>query len=205
MRELPASRKMRHDQPMTETPPAILSHTFDLCRLGETKRGEPPHDITITATRQQCVGLATDFGILAITALSGKVRLQRGPDNLIHATLDLKARVTQACVVTTDPVEQVIAERASLILLTQEQAVARDIEHMPIDPDAPDEIAAEGTIIDLGAILTEQVALALDPYPRKPDAVLPDELMEQRANPFSALTRLRDIATIAVAKKPDGT
>ncbi len=42
-------------------------------------------------------------------------------------------------------------------------------------------------MIDLGEALAEQLALALDPYPRKPGAKLPSEASDDGANPFSAL------------------
>ncbi|MGC9269929.1 MAG: DUF177 domain-containing protein, partial [Acidiphilium sp.] len=61
-----------------------------------------------------------------------------------------------------------------------------------IDPDAPDEIVADGTIIDLGVILVEQLALALDPYPRKAAAALPADQTSHHRSPFAALARLRD-------------
>ncbi len=187
---------------MTDPHAPILSHPFDLARLADAASGDPPHDIAITATAAQCRALADDFGIIAITALSGAVRLRRGADGLIYATLDLKARVTQACIVTTDPVEQRITERASLLLLTAAQAEARNLDHAPIDPDAPDEIVAAGTMVDLGASLTEQLALALDPYPRKADAAIPDDVAPKRDNPFSALAQLRGITDQAGGGTP---
>jgi len=36
----------------------------------------------------------------------------------------------------------------------------------------------------------EQLALALDPYPRKPGAALPVELLDEPTGPFAALARL---------------
>ncbi len=38
-----------------------------------------------------------------------------------------------------------------------------------------------------GEAAAEQVALDMEPYPRKPDAVLPDEATEFDASPFAAL------------------
>ena len=56
--------------------------------------------------------------------------------------------------------------------------------------DAPDEIPYQGSAIDLGEAATEQLALALDPYPKQPGA-------EQAAaggrgqHAFAALAALR--------------
>ena len=42
------------------------------------------------------------------------------------------------------------------------------------DPEALDEITYADGMLDLGEAAAEQLALTLDPYPRAPDAVLPD-------------------------------
>ncbi len=205
MGELPASRKMRHDHAMTDTPAPILSHSFDLSRVADVRRRDPATGISITATEAQCAAIAAGFGVPGIAALSGSFALRRAPDGLVHATLTLRARVTQTCVVTIEPFEQDVAERAELILLTEAQAAAqRDAgADEAIDPDAPDDIIATGTIVDLGAILTEQLALALDPYPRKPDAAIPADFAPQRESKFSALAQLRDIANAAGKPRPE--
>ena len=59
------------------------------------------------------------------------------------------------------------------------------------DPESVDEIAFVDGTLDLGEAAAEQLALALDPYPRAPDAVMPDISDEQAAHPFAALERLR--------------
>lgn len=160
----------------------ILSHKLDLAQLTEATLRQ---QITITASPAQRTALATEFGILSIARLCGQFKFRRDRTGIVHAQLDLDARITQSCIVTLDPVEQSIAERAPLTLLTEAQA--HNLENQPIDPDAPDDIAAVGSIIDLGPIVVEQLALAIDPYPRLPDAALPDDLAPQRVSPFAGL------------------
>jgi hypothetical protein len=46
-------------------------------------------------------------------------------------------------------------------------------------------------MIDLGEATTEQLALALDPFPRKPGAEIPPEAKEAPEGPFAALGRIR--------------
>jgi hypothetical protein len=53
--------------------------------------------------------------------------------------------------------------------------------------ESPDEIPYAGDSIDLGAVLAEQLALSLDPYPRKPGAALPPEAADEPETPFSIL------------------
>ena len=59
------------------------------------------------------------------------------------------------------------------------------------DPDAPDQVPFEGSAIDLGDAAVEQLALALDPYPRRPGAVLPSEVGSGLQGAFAALAALR--------------
>ncbi len=60
-----------------------------------------------------------------------------------------------------------------------------------IDPDADDEVGYEGNQIDLGEAAAEQLALALDPYPRMPDADLPEAEADVDLHPFGGLAGLR--------------
>ncbi len=59
-------------------------------------------------------------------------------------------------------------------------------EHDPPDP-------LLGSAVDLAAVVTEFLALAIDPYPRKPGAVFvtPVELKDPTASPFAALDKLK--------------
>ncbi len=58
-----------------------------------------------------------------------------------------------------------------------------------LDPEADDEIPYEDDVIDLGEASVEQLALALDPYPRKPGAELPADVSGGPLSPFAALAR----------------
>ncbi len=60
------------------------------------------------------------------------------------------------------------------------------------DPDEPDQLVYDGVAVDLGEATVEQLALALDPYPRKPDAVLPVLDTDESGGGFAALAKLRD-------------
>ena len=45
-------------------------------------------------------------------------------------------------------------------------------------------------MLDLGEAASEQLALALDPFPRKPGAALPGEMQEPEEGAFAGLDRL---------------
>lgn len=170
---------------MNTAPPPGFSRKFDLARLTAAET------VAVSASPDECAALATAFGLPAIAALSARIQMNRLPDGRVAAQLDLDARVTRICVVTLDLFEQPVAERAALVFVP-----ARDRENagegeMIDDLDSPDEIVADGTVIDLGALAAEQLALALDPWPRKPDAALPDSGEARTEGPFAALAALR--------------
>ena len=176
---------MRQYFMMIDARPFPLSLRFDLARLGDAAQ-----EVTIDADAEARAAIARQFGIPAIEALSGRFRIGRiGPD-LAEARLELAARVVQSCVVSLEPVEQTVAEHTSFRLLTSGEPDDADT----LDPDAPDDIIADGTVVDLGALLVEQLALALDPYPRRPGAEPPAAAATgagDEAHPFAALARLR--------------
>ena len=158
-----------------------------------TRLGLDPRDVALDATPAECAALAERFGILGIGALSARIRLEPETGGSIRARGVLTAEVEQACIVTLDPVRQLVRAPIDLRLLNEGEAPGDD------DPDSPDEIETLGGIVDLGEAVAEQLALALDPYPRAEGAELPafdppeEPEPEQPAkpNPFAALGKLR--------------
>jgi hypothetical protein len=109
----------------------------------------------------------------------------------------IKARIGQTCVVTLDPIENDIDEAIDLIFAPPEQIPAlADLvddaaESAAEIPDPPEPIV--GGTIDLGRLATDALFLAVDPYPRKPDAVfeLPVIPGDPGDHPFAALKALK--------------
>lgn len=148
---------------MTEdrTPPE-LSRPLRLAAI-------PPagYHLEITASSEECRALARRFGLPSIEALSCSFTLSREPGAAIRASGVLSARVTQLCRVTLDPFPASVEENFIV------RFVPEGSESAAFDPEAPDEIPYSGGMLDLGEATAEQLALALDPWPRKPDAALP--------------------------------
>jgi len=114
----------------------------------------------------------------------------------VHVTGHVVARVGQTCVVTLDPIENEIDEPVDLMFAPPEQIRLSN----PVDdgaeseteiPDPPEPII--NGVIDLGRVATDALFLAVDPYPRKPDAVFEPhvEARDPRDHPFAALGALR--------------
>ena len=100
----------------------------------------------------------------------------------------LRASLAQTCGITLEPLP---VEIDALFALTLAESVEEDSEEIIItlDDESPDLI--EDGQIDLGQYAVEQLALRLDPFPRKPGAefVQPPEPAE--ISPFAVLKQLR--------------
>lgn len=138
----------------------------------------------LEASEAERAALARRFGIPGIGSLTATLRLVPEPDGAVRAEGRLEAAVVQDCVVTLEPVPQRVAEAFALRLLPAGREPADG-------PDDLDEVEAEGNVADLGELVAEQLALALDPYPRAPGAELPAEARDGGAAAFGALAALR--------------
>lgn len=100
----------------------------------------------------------------------------------------VRASLAQICGITLDPLPLEIDAPFSLTLA---EAVEQDSDEIIItlEDESPDLI--ENGQIDLGQYAVEQLALRLDPFPRKPGAefVQPPEPVE--ISPFAVLKQLR--------------
>jgi uncharacterized metal-binding protein YceD (DUF177 family) len=167
-------------------------------RLPVGRIGPGGTEITVEANPEECAKLARRLSLPAVQALSCRFRLHApDADGAVEADGVLSARVVQTCVVTLDEFPANVADAFTVRFVP-----ARDLseaEEAVVDPDADDDIPYVGDSIDLGEAATEQLALALDPYPRKPGAEAPAEVTgagapageSDRPNPFAALAKLR--------------
>lgn len=149
----------------------------------------------ITATQAECKALAASFGLPGIAELTGDFTLTAAKvqGGILDAELRLHARVTQICVISLEPFETIVTEAATLRFVSA-ASMAEDADIAELNPETlegPDEIPYTGDIIDLGAALAEQLALTLDPYPRKPGAQLPAQAVDRVGNPFATLAPLQ--------------
>lgn len=171
-----------------EPPPRPeFSRPVTLARIG--REGQ---EVAIEAAPKERAALARRYAIPAVDALLARFRLSPAEDGSVLAEGSLEAVVVQDCVVTLEPVEQSVAEAFALRLLPPGRAPSDGPEEIDEIP-----VTARG-VADLGELAAEQLALALDPYPRAPGASLPPEATAD-ADPeagakderFAALAALR--------------
>ena len=174
----------------------MTEHTdplFDaIIRIDRLPSGGRSVDVTPDeATR---AALATQLKLLSIDAFEAKLTVTplRGG---IRALGHLTARITQASVVSFEPVAQDIDEPIDRVFLPEAAAhkptpgseLFVDLE----DDDFPDHL--DGPEVDLSALIIETLALAIDPYPRLADESLESLGIKQdvEASPFAALAKLK--------------
>jgi hypothetical protein len=115
----------------------------------------------------------------------------------VHVAGRVRARVGQTCVVTLDLIENEIDEPIDLVFAPPEQIpqladlVDEAAESDGEIPDPPEPII--NGMIDLGRLATDALFLAIDPYPRRPDAIfeLPVVDADPEDHPFAALKALQ--------------
>jgi uncharacterized metal-binding protein YceD (DUF177 family) len=172
-----------------------FNRQFDVSHLG--KSGAKQHLVASDAER---ASLIKDFDLLSLENVAADLDIAPWGQKGVKVGGRIRADVVQPCVLTLQPVPSRIDHRFSLSFLPAD-AIAADpktvaeaeviVVYDEEDPPEP----LEGNSIDFGPILAEQLALALDPYPRAPGATLEEtaeEGVENPASPFAALSKLRD-------------
>lgn len=176
---------------MKQVPP--FSRPLEIGAIGEDGRAEH-----IVATEAERAALSAEHGLVGLDALSADVDVRRAAGGLIVVDGRIRASLVQTCVVSLVPVPQAIDESFHLSFATAGSDAAppkpRPGAEVMVDPEIDQPDLLEGSTLDLGAIVAEQLALALDPYPRAPGAALPPEAAadgDRPESPFAALAALK--------------
>ena len=152
--------------------------------------GETARLVEIEADTAERDALARRFGLVAIARLAAAFAVRREAGGyVLHGRV--KASATQACSVTGEPLPATIDEETALRFA---DSGASD-EELELDDSAIDVLPIEDGAIDLGEAAAETLALALDPFPRGPNAAAAlaaaGVIDEASAGPFGALAALR--------------
>lgn len=170
-----------------------------------------PTPFSLTPDADRCAAIAAELGISGLSKLTfaGEIRAEAGEAWAL--TGQLRARVTQPCVVTLRPVKTALDEPVERHYSPHVTAPEGDEVEMPDDTLEP-----LGQFIDLAAVMIEELALALPEYPRAEGANLgaapPDPAPTPAARSkgwtscCAAGTRIRDDSRMqSVARGPHRT
>lgn len=149
----------------------------------------------VHAKADELLRIASFLDIVAVEALSAQLKITRWRARGIKVLGTLSARVVQTCVVTLEPVSEVINSEFERRYLPDDllgsEANESDVFVDPEGEDPPEPLTNE---IDLGEILVEELSLNLNPYPRKEGIAFeaaPGAADEPKTNPFAALAKLK--------------
>lgn len=185
----------RSNEPTTDERAMPVTWTMTRRVLGK----QAEHEIDFQPAPSELEEIAAFLRVEELAQWRIKGRLVAEPDDVWRLEARMTARLTQACVISLEPVPQKVDERLRRIFVPEE--TLEQASELDLDPDAEDETEPYGPSIDLGAVALEALALALDPYPRKADAgaeslvATPpgaEPLTDEALKPFAKLAALRE-------------
>ena len=154
---------------------------------------ETGRSIALVADERTRAAIAKLAGLRSLPRLEAHFEVARHGRDGLRVTGRVAATVGQTCVVTLEPIETDLVDEIDLVFAPPTAPVIVDEEGAKVEVtsvDAPEPLI--GGTVDLGAIATEFLILAIDPYPRKPGAVFQQPAAQgQSDNPFAALETLK--------------
>lgn len=180
-------------------PLAAWAHTPESIPQGGLKTNR-------AATAEERVAIAAALDLVALERLVFDYAIKNTGSGVYRATGSLTVDVVQSCVVTLDPVPARIEETVNVEFRPEDPPrppragkskddSADDGE--PLDVDFASDVdiePIENGRMDVGRIVFESLAAALDPYPRKGDAAFDwtdSAASAPENNPFAALAKLK--------------
>lgn len=163
----------------------------EIVRLGEAARGPVRRRLEAGDAARRAI--ARHLGLVAVDRLTADLTVRPWLDGA-EIEGSFAADVTQTCGVTGEAFPAAVDGRIDLRVLPagSPNAPQDTAEEIDLDPDAEDPPdVLESDAIDLGAYVTEHLALELDPFPRKPGAVFEPPADTGETSPFAVLRMLR--------------
>lgn len=165
-----------------------FSHVVKLSEIGSHSQ-----NMKLVANEQARSGLMARFDLAALDSLEAEISLKHEASDIL-ATGRFTANLAQYCIASNDPVPAQIDEPIHIRFIT-EPTVSGEIE---LEADDCETMFHDGQTIDLGEAVAQSLGLALDPYPRSPEA---EKILkaagvkseEEEAAPLGALAGLKDL------------
>ena len=162
--------------------------------------------ITLKANPDELLAIAEDSQLLSVEKFHADLVFRRWRRDGITVTGSLRASITQACVVTLDPLETRIEAEIERTFLPEGSGLTKprlnNEGEMIVDLDGGDEPDVfEGDTIDAWSIVLEQFNLEIDLFPRSPglEETVASPNQEEENDLHSPFSGLKDMMK---AKKP---
>lgn len=164
-----------------------------IIRLGEVSRGPVTLDLAPDAAARATI--AQDLDLVALPQFTAKARVAPWHDGVVLSGR-FTGVVTQVCGVSLEPFDQPIDGEFEVRMVPagSPNLPGEDGGELMLDLDEADPPEPlDGDEIDVAAYVVEHLALALDPFPRKPGVAFEfEEPDAAQASPFAVLKGLQD-------------
>lgn len=164
---------------MTDVMTSPISFPVHVARL--PKKGMP---VSIHADEAQRAALAQEHDLLSVNELRVDLDVVGWKKGGVKVDGRIHAEIEQACVVTLEPVKEIIDQPLSAIYLPEGSSLTGpklssegEIILEAEGDDGPEIFS--GDTIDVGQLAEEFFALAINPYPKKAGAALPTRSGEE--------------------------
>lgn len=148
--------------------------------------------IDLVADEAECAAIGERLGLVALNSFQAHAVLERDGAAVV-AKGRLKASLDQACVASGEPIAERVDEAFELRFVADPGG--RPDEEVELDSADLDTVFHDGSRIPLGTALIDTLALAIEPFPRGPNAAAAMKaagvLSEEEAGPFAALAALK--------------
>ena len=172
-----------------------LTQPYNLARLGNA--GDV---VRFAADAEQRAAIAKWSGILSLEKFEAQVEISKLAPNRFGLAYRLNADVTQACVISLEPVPSPLERSFTRELVFAGTGRRRETDESGSGPDlvldgeeeeGPEEI--ESLHIDLATPVLEEFVLSLDPYPRRPGVEFAAKGLDSTPpeSPFAVLKTLK--------------
>ncbi len=150
---------------------------------------------TRAATPAELAAIASELDLVSCEAMSADYVIKALGGGRYRMTGKLKARLTQECVVTLEPVQEAVAEELDVSFWPPDSLPQTGEEELEVSSAPEIEPIVHGEI-EAGRVLFEILSASVDPYPRKPGARFEweeaaGEEAAKEMGPFAALKNLK--------------
>jgi uncharacterized metal-binding protein YceD (DUF177 family) len=152
-----------------------------------------PVQIRHDASGQELSEIKTRLGVRKIVSLALSAQLQRTvTGDIYQVSGNIKLIAERSCIVTLENFIETTEGVFDEYFTTSPEQATDQSEHLLIDPDEYEVTLLEQDSIDIGELALQHLVLALNPYPRAPDAPLAagDETIAKTQRPFAGLDAL---------------
>jgi uncharacterized metal-binding protein YceD (DUF177 family) len=161
-------------------------------KMDDIGAGASQHKIAADST--QCSAIAKRLGLLSLDRLTAEISLAKTAGG-VQAKGHIQAQAMQTCIASGEPVPAAIGEPLEILFIAEP---AEDGE-FELDAGDCDTMFHDGKGVDIGEAAVQSLGLALDPYPRSPDAeailrkagVKSEDEERMQSGPFAGLAALK--------------